>query len=265
MAKKVFHLPANGIEFYCEMRGTGPLVLLVPDGCNDCGPYDNLSLALSTDFTVVTFDMRGGTRSMDHRPQKVTPSVLGDDVAGIIEALGMGPASIYGCSSGGQAVLAAAKRHPSLIRNVLVHEAALQGDTPLPGAGFRYFENIFSFQNHFNSGLTPSDFWGICNAEKALGLTAEVRARLDENAVFWGKWYLGTVDTDSYTAEDLERMPPVDFTVGTWTPAWLVYANLATAARGKYPVRWFNCAHHPEITCPIEYAQYMCETIKKYL
>jgi len=38
---------ANGVDFYCESRGDGPLVVLVPDGSNDCGPYDNLAIELS--------------------------------------------------------------------------------------------------------------------------------------------------------------------------------------------------------------------------
>jgi pimeloyl-ACP methyl ester carboxylesterase len=265
MDKKSFNINVNDINFYCEMRGQGPAIVLVPDGNNDCEPYDNLSKLLSDEFTVLTFDMRGGTRSMDYNPGPVTPKVLADDVAAIIEALKLGPASICGCSSGGQAVLAVGKYHPEAARNIMVHEAALQSDAPIKGTGFDYFKNLGSFFKHCTGGVNPNDFWGIVNAEKALGMGEEVRKRIDKNGEFWFRWYLGNVDTDVYTEDDFKRMPPVAFSVGSWTPAWLVYANIETAKRGNCPVTWFNCAHHPEITCPEEYSEYLRKTVKSCL
>ena len=34
---------ANDVDFYVELRGEGPVVLLYPDGCNDCGPYGKVA------------------------------------------------------------------------------------------------------------------------------------------------------------------------------------------------------------------------------
>ena len=263
--KEIFKLKANDIEFYCEMAGQGPLVVIAPDGSNDCTPYESFLNELCGKYTVLTFDMRGGLRSMDHYPKKVTPSVLGDDVAEIVRIIDKGKATVYGCSSGGQAVLAAGKRHPELFRNILVHEAALQADVPLPGTGFSYFMNLNSFSDYFTNSLTPNDFWGICNAEKAMGIGAETRERIEKNGEFWSEWYLGTVDMDTYTAEDFALMPPTAFTVGTWTPSWLTYANVQVAKRGNCRIQWVESSHHPEITCPKEYAIYMDEMISRYL
>jgi hypothetical protein len=83
--------------------------------------------------------------------------------------------------------------------------------------------------------------------------------------VFWRKWGIGTVDREVYTEEDFAKMPPTLFSVGVWTPAFLVYANIETAKRGNCPVTWFMCAHTPHISCPEEYSVYMRKTIKKYL
>lgn len=202
---------------------------------------------------------------MDYHPQKVTPSILGDDVAAIVKSIDKGKATIYGCSSGGQAVLAAGKRHPELFRNILVHEAALQKDAPLPDAGFSYFMNLDSFKNYLTDGFTPGDFWGVCNAEQVKQLGEAARERIRINGEFWTEWYLGTVDLDTYTAEDFKMMPPTAFTVGTWTPSWLAYANIQVAQRGGCPIRWVPSSHHPEITCPKQYAAYMDEMISVYL
>jgi pimeloyl-ACP methyl ester carboxylesterase len=88
----------NGIDFYCEMRGRGPVLVLVPPGLNDCGLFEQLAQLLSVDFTVLTFDTRGGSRSFDPAPVKVTPKVLAEDIAGIIEYLNLYPVSLYGCA-----------------------------------------------------------------------------------------------------------------------------------------------------------------------
>ena len=256
----------NGIDFYCEKSGRGPTIVLVPDGCNDCGPYEKLMEYLSDAFTVLTFDMRGGSRSPDPKPEAVTPSRLADDVAGIVRALNLGPvAAAYGCSSGGQTVLALGKRHPELCRCILPHEAALQADTPLPDAGFIFFDSIDTFKPIMQGGkVQPGDIWGTGSWAGVEALTDETRKRLELNRAFWERYYRGKVDMDRYMAEDFAKMPPVAFTVGTWTPAWLVTANIETAKRLNFPLTWLHCAHHPELSCPEILADYIRNTAKRY-
>jgi pimeloyl-ACP methyl ester carboxylesterase len=62
MNKKTFTVFANGMDFYCEMMGQGPTIVLVPDGSNDCGAYEKMMEYLADEFTVLTFDPRGGSR-----------------------------------------------------------------------------------------------------------------------------------------------------------------------------------------------------------
>lgn len=264
--KKNLTVHVNGIDFYCEMGGSGPAIVLVPDGCNDCGPFEKLMEYLSDEYTVITFDMRGGSRSSDPYPEAVTPSRLADDVAGIIQKLNLGPvAAAYGCSSGGQTVLALGKRHPELCNCILPHEAALQADTPLPGAGFIFFDNIETFRTLMQGcKVQPDELWGVGNKAGIETVTPEMHNRMEKNHEFWLQYYRGKVDMDRYMEEDFEKMPPVEFTVGTWTPSWLVVANLETAKRGDCPVTWLHCAHHPELTCPEDLAAHIKAAAKKY-
>ncbi|WP_419961819.1 alpha/beta fold hydrolase [Psychrobacillus sp. BM2] len=264
MDKKTFNTSVNGVNFYCEMRGNGPTMVLIPDGSNDCEPYDDLSKLLASDFTVLTFDMRGGSRSLDPNPKGLSPKVLADDVAGIITSLNLGPASIYGCSSGGQAALALGKYHPNLVKNLMVHEAALQADAPLENSGFAFFENYGTFGEVVNE-VSPMTVWSVGNLEKWRALGDECHKRIEENGAFWSKYYLGFVDKDVYSEDDFKKMPPTSFSVGAWTPSWLVYANIVTAQRGNCPVTWLNCAHHPEIVCPEELATYIRNCSKEYV
>ena len=124
-----FKQKVNGIDFYCELRGSGPSIVLVPSGEGDCGSFAKVADALADEFTVFTLDMRGCSRT--GRPLTWTPMTakdLASDIAGLIKVLNLTPASIYGCSSGGQAVLSIGVYYPEVARNLMVHEAALQNE-----------------------------------------------------------------------------------------------------------------------------------------
>ena len=106
MEAKTFKQKAHDIEWYCELRGSGPKVVLIPSGEGDCGSFAILADALADDFTVLTFDMPGFSRSSTPPDfDKVTVRMLADQVAGLVTLLNFAPATFYGCSSGGQAVL----------------------------------------------------------------------------------------------------------------------------------------------------------------
>jgi pimeloyl-ACP methyl ester carboxylesterase len=122
MNKKTFTVHANGMDFYCETMGQGPTIVLVPDGGNDCGPFERMMEYLAEEFAVLTFDPRGGSRSPDPNPRPVTPQLFSDDIAAIVRQVPLEtPISAFGVSSGGQAVLALAKFHPDITRNGVVH------------------------------------------------------------------------------------------------------------------------------------------------
>ena len=101
MNKQTMMVSANGIEFYCEIMGHGPTLVLVPDGGNDCGPYEKMMEYLADEFTMLTFDPRGGSRSPDPHPRPVTPELFADDIAALVEAIALPqPISAFGVSSG---------------------------------------------------------------------------------------------------------------------------------------------------------------------
>jgi acetyltransferase/esterase len=260
MKRVILSVPVNGVAFHCEMIGSGPPLVIVPDGRNDCGPFARLSEILSDSFSILTFDMRGGTRSRDPSARPVTGEMLSADVVGIMRALDIGPAFLYGCSSGGVTALTVGKTHTELVRQTLVHEASLMQDTPLPNTGFSYFEKCDAMSAAYSDVGRDEFFWGYGDYEKFLGLGQDCRARIRENYTYWVKYYLGSTDGVSFSKDDLKSMPPTTFSVGTWSPSWLVYANLVTAQRGGCAVSWLNCAHFPETTCPDDLADLMHQT-----
>ncbi|WP_325065127.1 alpha/beta fold hydrolase [Streptomyces apocyni] len=56
-------LRVPGATLRYEVRGTGPLLLLIPGGSGDSGAFDHLGAALADRFTVATYDARGAARS----------------------------------------------------------------------------------------------------------------------------------------------------------------------------------------------------------
>ena len=53
----------NGTSLYYEVRGNGPPVLFVSGATGDAGHWAGAAAALADEFTVVTYDRRGNSRS----------------------------------------------------------------------------------------------------------------------------------------------------------------------------------------------------------
>ena len=74
-------LAVPGGKIYYEVRGSGPLLLVVGQPMTS-GPFAPLADLLATDHTVVTYDPRGvGESIADDRSLAVTPEIEADDLA----------------------------------------------------------------------------------------------------------------------------------------------------------------------------------------
>jgi pimeloyl-ACP methyl ester carboxylesterase len=112
---------ADGKVYY-EVRGSGPLLLVVGQPMTS-GPFAPIADLLAEDHTVVTYDPHGvGESVMDDPPELVTPEIEADDLAQIIDAVGGGPADIFGSSGGAVAGLALAANHPHKVGTLIAHE-----------------------------------------------------------------------------------------------------------------------------------------------
>ncbi len=122
-------LKVPGAALHYEVRGTGPLLLLICGGVYDADGYAGLADQLADRFTVVTYDRRGNSRSpLDGpvAPQRI--EVHGDDAHRILTAVGAGVgerAAVFGNSSGAIIALELAARHPELVGTVVAHEPPL--------------------------------------------------------------------------------------------------------------------------------------------
>ncbi|MEW1912083.1 alpha/beta hydrolase [Kitasatospora sp. NPDC085895] len=129
-------LAVPGATLHHEVRGSGPVLLLLPGGAGDAGMYAGMYAELAARYTVVSYDPRGLSRSPLDGPltdQRV--DVWSDDARRLIEHLSPdGTADVLGCSSGAIVAVDLLARHPGRVRRVVAHEPPLLEllDDPAP-------------------------------------------------------------------------------------------------------------------------------------
>ena len=115
-----------GATLYVETRGTGSVLLLITGGPTDAGMFTDLAGRLANRYTVVAYDQRGHSRSpLDAEPEDMPVALHADDAAAVLEAMGNGPAYVYGNSGGATIGLDLVTRHPERVRTLVAHEAPL--------------------------------------------------------------------------------------------------------------------------------------------
>ena len=253
----------GSIDWYCELRGSGPTVVLIPSGEGDCANFAAVAEQLAAQFTVLTFDTPGFSRSTARR-EEISALKLSDQIAALVTSLDLQPAAFYGCSSGGIAVLDLVADHPEIVRNALVHEAALVKEYAWPDRGLIALGQLDDagivaactdmFRNHMNADPRAWD---------ALG--PEYHGRLEKNYVTWIRCYPADIDKmRTYTSEDLSRRP-IAWSIGGFSPAWFAISNWRVAQRGNIDVEVFRCRHFPQVEIPDVLAKHIAKHSKRQL
>ena len=127
------------LQLYYELRGSGPPLLLIMGATGDAGHFATVADQLADELTVLTYDRRGNSRS-SRPPAWATTTVeeQADDAAGLMCALELAPAAVFGTSSGAICALSLLIRYPELVRAAILHEPPMlsvleRGDDVLAG------------------------------------------------------------------------------------------------------------------------------------
>ncbi|MFD7765764.1 alpha/beta fold hydrolase [Streptomyces sp. NPDC059787] len=117
-------LRVNGATLHYEVRGQGPLVLLIPGGTGGAASFDGIADDLAAECTVATYDPRGMSRStLDDPDAEQQVAEHADDAFRMLELLSPGePALLFGASSGAIVSLHLLTAHPERITRVVAHE-----------------------------------------------------------------------------------------------------------------------------------------------
>lgn len=160
-------LEVPGAKLYYEVRGSGPILLMIHGGNGDAESYP-ITDRLSDRYTVITYDRRGHSRSRLEDPnENYQVSAHSDDASRLLAALTDEPAHVFGCSSGAVIGLDLAIRHPAQIRMLVAHEPPIP--QLLAGSdrtkGFESLENLE--KQYKRSGLQALEAFA-----KAMGITS---------------------------------------------------------------------------------------------
>ena len=116
-------IPANGVDYYYEIHGSGEPVLLLHGGLGSIDMFDgNVLPALARTRQVIAVDLQGhGRTTLGNRP--IDLAAIAKDLAVILDQLGLKQVDVAGYSFGGGAGLRLAIDHPSLVRRLVVISA----------------------------------------------------------------------------------------------------------------------------------------------
>ena len=150
------HFEVPGARLYYESHGTGPLLLLIPGANGDANVFPPLAERLAADFTVVTYDRRGYTRSALNGAQDYAHRLEtdADDARRLIEYLSDEPALVFGTSSGGIIALQLLIDHPRALRALIAFEPAAMRLLPDAEKWFAFFDELYDLYRQ--SGPAPA-------------------------------------------------------------------------------------------------------------
>ncbi len=129
-------IEANGASLYYEKRGRGPALLFISGAAGDAADHASTAELLAGEFTTVTYDRRGFSRSP--WPEGATWTWVdqqADDAAALLTGLGLAPAAVYGGSIGALTGLSLLLHHPEVVTRVILHEPPLLAGLADPREG----------------------------------------------------------------------------------------------------------------------------------
>jgi pimeloyl-ACP methyl ester carboxylesterase len=256
------YVSANDVELYYELTGTGDPLVLVHGGWSDHANWQTVAPALAQSFLVVAYDRRGHGQSQ--RGDQGTRRDQEDDLAGVIESLGRGPAHVAGTSLGASIALGLAARRPELVRSVIAHEPPLisvvagdPGVQPLLAEVHAAIEAVVA-------RLASGDIEGgarLFVEEVALGpgaweqLPEPLRATMIDSAPA----FAAEQRDPTWPSIDLPALGrverPVLLTQGDQSPSWFleIVAKLAEEMDRAEVHTYSGAGHAPHISHPADY------------
>lgn len=138
-------LKVPGATLRYEVRGRGPVLLLIAGGGGDAGIFEPVADALADRYTVVTYDPRGHSRSPLDGPdvdQRVGEQA--DDACQLLAHVAPdgAPAYVFGSSSGAIVAVELLVRHPERLARVVAHEPVLVGLLPDAAEQHAFFDSV---------------------------------------------------------------------------------------------------------------------------
>jgi pimeloyl-ACP methyl ester carboxylesterase len=117
----------NGIRLYYEVHGSGRPLVLLHGGLGSGEMFGPTLPALAAGHQVIVVDLQGHGRTADmDRPLDVR--LMADDIAALIDHLGLDRPDLFGYSLGGGVAFFTAVRHPDRVGKLVMLSAHMRAD-----------------------------------------------------------------------------------------------------------------------------------------
>jgi pimeloyl-ACP methyl ester carboxylesterase len=121
----------NGIELYYETHGAGRPLVLLHGGLGSGEMFGPILPALAEHHQVIAPDLQGHGRTADiDRPIDIR--LMADDIAALIEHLGLEKPDLVGYSLGGGVALLTAVKYPAMVGRLVAASANIRSDAIYP-------------------------------------------------------------------------------------------------------------------------------------
>ena len=240
-------------------RAARSLFVLVHGSWDDRQAWALIEEDLARRFRVVSYDRRGHTGSEDS-PEPGARRDDEDDLADLLETLGLAPANVVGNSFGASIALGLAARRPELFRTLCAHEPpllSLAADDPTVAQVGEAMGPVLELIERGEAEAAARDFVeNIALGPGAWGMMPlEERASMAANA----HTFAGEVLDSEWAEIDLDALGgiafPVLLTKGDQSPPFFsrVIARLADDIDSAEVRTLPGAGHVPHMTHPAEY------------
>jgi pimeloyl-ACP methyl ester carboxylesterase len=251
----------NGVQLYVESRGdSDPPLVLVHGSWGDHHNWDAAVPLLARTFRVTTYDRRGHSASQRLGGQGSIREDV-DDLAALIEQLGLAPAHVAGNSFGAIIVLNLIIKRPDLMSSAIVHEppliGLLEGNPALASAQQR----IGAVIEILSSGRTEA---GARQFVETVGLGPgmweQLSPEMRETFVFNASTWLDEMREPGAFTLDCDGLSsfggPVLMSQGDQSPPFFgaILEQIAGALLRAQRHVFRGAGHVPHVTHPVDYA-----------
>ncbi|MGR6319498.1 alpha/beta hydrolase [Micromonospora soli] len=157
----------NGINLYYETHGAGRPLILLHGGLGSGEMFGPVLPALAARHQVIAVDLQGHGRTADiDRPLDLES--MADDIAALVDHLGLDRPNLVGYSLGGGVALRAAVRHPAKVGRLVAASAHAWSDAiyaemraqqgQVTGAAAEFMKDTPMYQLYQRVAPRPEDF-----------------------------------------------------------------------------------------------------------
>ena len=157
----------NGISLYYETHGSGRPLILLHGGLMSGDMFGPILPALAANHRVITIDLQGHGRTADiDRPIDVR--LMADDIAALIDHLGLDKPDVVGYSLGGGVAFFTAVKYPDKVRKLVMAAAHIRRDAIPPemlaqqaqvsSAAVEFLKDTPMYQHYQEIAPRPDDF-----------------------------------------------------------------------------------------------------------